>query len=562
MQPRNMKSTAEPRQAVRCVIALLAVGLVAACQSKPPSLDTLVATEEAQYERTAELIADESQALRTQQDRWREMLEQRREPVPLPPVAPAYDPLEDKLVSLNLYDTDVGRLLWALADQVSMNLIIEPAVLAQPQRSSLLLQNVTAREVYEHILDTFDLHGETRGNTLVVSMMAERIFDVELLNNTMMVDVSSGGNVFGAGAGGESGGAGGGDGGSVLRGNFLLSGNAGEDASPYDQLEYALQRILGTDSAPGGDPRQQSHFSLNRASGNLHMRARPSQIRSVDALLTRIKSVMSRQVQVEAQLIDVQLNDGFEFGVDWTLLRQNMAGVYGDNPLQLSGTSTVLPGNPGNLPPRTVVIPGQTIGAADGRSLGLGYTDDTFSAALRALRSFGSVKVLSNPSVRVRNGSPALLSVGTSARYVSKSSVTTNNPGGGATTTTADVQTDSLFAGVVVGVVPFIREDGEVELMVHPMQTEVEPGSLQLVDVGGGNRVTLPVINYKGITTTLNLHDGDTVVLGGLIDQKTDNLNRGMPGMSDVPLLGRLFDDRRHRHNSRELVIILRATVL
>ena len=560
MQAQTMTSMAASRHALRGAVALLLVG-VTACQSKPPSLDTLAATEPAQYERTAELIAEESQALLAQQARWREMLEQRHAPAPLPPVAPAYDPLEDKLVSLNLYDTDVGRLLWALADQVSMNLIVEPAVLAQSQRSSLLLQNVTAREVYQHILDTFDLHGETRGNTLVVSMMAERIFDVELLNHSTAVDVSSGGNVFGAGAG-ESGGGGSGEGSSVLRGNFLLSGNAGKETSPYDQLENALQRILAMDTAQASDPRQQSYFSLNRASGNLHVRARPSQIRSVDALLARIKTVMSRQVQVEAQLIDVQLNDGFEFGVDWTLLRQNMAGIYGDNPLQLSGTSTVLPGNPGNLPPRSVVIPGQTIGAADGRSLGLGYTDDTFSAALRALRSFGSVKVLSNPSVRVRNGSPALLSVGTSARYVSKSSVTTNNPGGGATTTTADVQTDSLFAGVVVGVVPFIREDGEVELMVHPMQTEVEPGSLQLVDVGGGNRVTLPVINYKGITTTLNLHDGDTVVLGGLIDQKTDNLNRGMPGVSNVPLLGRLFDDQRHRHNSRELVIILRATVL
>jgi len=193
---------------------------------------------------------------------------------------------------------------------------------------------------------------------------------------------------------------------------------------------------------------------------------------------------------------------------------------------------------------------------------GIGFANDSFSVALNALRSFGSVKVLSNPTVRVRNGVPAYLSVGANVRYVTEISTTFNNIGGGSSNSSSDVQTDSLFSGVVVGVAPFIHEDGRVELFVHPMQTQVQPQSLALVDVGNGNSVTLPIINTKSITTTLNLNNGDTVVLGGLIDQQFTNANKGLPGLSDIPGAGVLFDNRSDSHKSRELVIILRVRVI
>ena len=95
---------------------------------------------------------------------------------------------------------------------------------------------------------------------------------------------------------------------------------------------------------------------------------------------------------------------------------------------------------------------------------------------LNVLRGFGNVKVLSNPSVRVRNGSPAYLSVGSNIRYVTKSTSNFSNSGGGsAYNQSTDIQTDSLFSGVVIGVAPIVHDNGGVELLVHPMQTEVVP---------------------------------------------------------------------------------------
>jgi general secretion pathway protein D len=261
-------------------------------------------------------------------------------------------------------------------------------------------------------------------------------------------------------------------------------------------------------------------------------------------------------------LIDVQLNDGYQFGVDWTVLRRQIAGSYGANPLELQQAFGIFP--EGTLGSRTITIPAQVIGptAGSGSGLGLGYGDKDYSATLKALSSFGVLRVLSNPSVRVRNGTPALLSVGSNIRYISKSSSTTNTPGGSASTISVDVETAALFSGVMVGVLPYIHDDGRIELLIHPVQTEVAPESLALIKMGDSSVVTLPRINYKGLTTTLNIGDGDIVMIGGLIDQNKSNDKNGIPGISDIPTVGNLFGEQSSSHSSRELVVVIRVRLL
>lgn len=567
-------TTARPRPhrfAVRALVSAMGVLTLSACSNMPPrSAQELPPTEYKALERSGAAIVEESSKLSAQQDRLREQIERSLErEAETAPLAPAYDPLENTVVSISMFNADVGQLLWALADELKMNLIVDPRVLEQRQRTSLHLRNVSAREVYNHIIDAFDLHGETRGGALVVGQMRERIFNVDLLNSSTSFDLSTGGDVFGAGMQSAGGG------GQSLRGTLTMSGSVGKDNDPYKQLDAALKVILGAEqnaaaAARGPDdppPPEQGRYSLDPSSGTLFVRARPSQIRAVEELIGHTTQKMRRQVLVEAQILDVSLNDDFQYGVDWNLLRNRVAGIYGDNPATiLPEADSVLPyGRYGRFGDqgRNIVFPNQTLGSAVGRGLGLSYLSDTFSAALNALRTFGNVKVLSNPSVRVRNGSPAYLSVGSNIRYVTKSTSNFSNTGGGtAYNQSTDIQTDSLFSGVVIGVAPIVHENGSVELLVHPMQTEVEPGSLTLREFPNGNAVTLPIINVKGITTTLNLRDGDTVLLGGLIDQKASLSDSGIPGLSDVPAFGKLFGSRGKQQNTRELVLVLRVKVI
>lgn len=569
-----MNSRLIPRKSSFCRLVSISTGclLLAACTNMPPrSIKDLPPTEYKALERTGTAISEESAKLAARQDKLLEDVEH-RSPAALAttPIAPTYDPLENSVVSISMYDADVGQLLWALADELKMNLIVDPKVLEQKQRASLHLRNVSAREVYRHILDAFDLSGEVRGGSLVVSQMSERIFNVDMLNSVTMMDLSSGGDVFGAGMQGGEGG-----GGQSLKGDLSISGSMGKESDPYKQLDAALKVILGEDVAAttaarrpdDPPPAEAARYSLDPGTGTLYVRARPSQVRAIEDLLEHSKKKLRRQVLVEAQILDVSLNDNSNFGVDWNLLRNRIAGLYGDTPANiLPLPDTTLPYSTSNRlgsQGRTIVFPTQTLGSVAGRAMGLSYMTDTFSATVNVLRGFGNVKVLSNPSVRVRNGSPAYLSVGTNIRYVTKS--TTNFSGGsgsGSGFTSSDIQTDSLFSGVVIGVAPMVHENGSVELLVHPMQTEVQPGSLKLQEFPNGNAVTLPQINVKGITTTLNLRDGDTVLLGGLIDQNSSIDDRGIPGVSDVPVFGRLFGSRARTHGTRELVVVLRVKVL
>lgn len=590
-----------------------AVLVLSGCANQPPrSSSSLPPPDAAAADHMREHAVQESQRLLAHQQL---LLAEMNKPAPAPviaPVAPVFDPLEGKLINVAMSKASISQILSAFADAGNLNLIVDPNVLKGGQLADMHLRQVTLREGFNEVLRTYDVAGEFRSNTLRVNLTEEKFFALNFLNTKSSIQMGSGGNVFGSSNSGGSGGGSGSSGGSgsgAQQGNLTMSGSGGTNTDPYLELESALKSVLG-DSAQDRAAQQQqlqlqqqlhqqnqgvsaaglsssvwaggaatgrpaalpqaplatmgedSGFTLNKMTGTLYVKARPSKMRAVEKMLAQVHKMLGKQVYVEAQLIDVQLSDNFEFGVDWTSLRSRLAAGFGSSPMQLGGSTGSLPNAATGYPARAISIPAALIGSVAGPALGVSYQGSNYGVVINALRSFGNLKVLSNPNVQVRNGTPALLSVGTSSRYVSQSASTQTVPGGGASTTSSSVQTDTVFSGVMVGVLPMVRDDGRIELLLNPMQSDVDPASLQLVSVGGDNLVSLPKVSYKGLTTTLNVGDGDVVVVGGLIDQRTSNNDRGAPGVSDIPLLGKLFGNENKVHGSRELVIVLRVRVL
>lgn len=610
---RSPGPAAGPMRRSAWAVAVCLAGGLAGCAGSPPrSAEALTPPDTVAAERLREQMRLETARLLEHQQKLREEIVRRAEPPVIAPVAPRFDPLEGKLINVAMSKASISTVLQAFADAGKLNLIVDPNVLRGGQLADMFLRNVTLREGLNEVLRTYDVVGDVQGNTLRVKLTEEKFFKVNFLNTRSNMQLGSGGNVFGStGAGGGS---------SAQQGTLTLSGGGGFATDPYLELENALKNLLGdairpqqlnaaamqtagvagaTGAAgapvtlPGSPPTavspvpgvtppgatpgvtpgalalpattlsEEGGFSLNKMTGTLYVKARPAKMRAVEKLIDQVQSMLARQVYVEAQLIDVQLSDNFEFGVDWQHLRSRLAASFGASPMQLGGAGTTLPNATGGaLGGRTLTIPSQLIGSLTGPAAGLSYQGSNYGVIINALRSFGNLKILSNPNVQVRNGTPALLSVGSSSRYISQSSTTQTTPGGGASTTASNVQTDTVFSGVMVGVLPLVREDGRVEVLINPMQSDVDPASLQLVSVGGGNVVTLPQVSFKGLTTTLNVGDGDVVVVGGLIDQRTSSVDRGAPGVSDVPVLGKLFGNERKTHTSRELVIVMRVHVL
>lgn len=501
-------------------------------------------------------------------------------------VEPEFNPLDAAKISVNVNNGDVQILLQAIAEQAGMSLLLDPDLATLRRKISMHLKDVPASLVFEQVTDLLDLDGEVKGNVLIVRPYREKVYELNFLQTSTTIDYSMGGDVFGA----NQNSSGGGGSSQAMTGNLSFSGSGAEDSNPYSKLRETLEDIIGRSSSKKPDssipgvtnqpalgglnrntrqvitPRKaegfQPVYTLNEMTGTLYLKAKPSQVDAVDKLVKQYKSVLSRQVLIEAQILDIQLGDGFKYGIDWNRLTNDVAVNYGAGNVELGGISSTIP-NAGGLGSRSITIPSATYGAADTGALKFMTTNnDGTSLAIQALQQYGNLSVLSNPSIRAKNSRPAFISVGRSTQYISETSSTVTNTGAGATTT-SDVTTSSVFDGIILGFEPFIDSDGKISLTVHPMQSTVDSSSMELVDIGGGSKISLPVIDFKGLTTSLSLNDGDTVILGGLIDEKDSNAGNGVPGLNEWPGIGALFGgSRMNDKDTRELVIVLRVSII
>jgi general secretion pathway protein D len=550
--------------------AILSAAMLAACVSPPPQAAKNLADPDTEsLARMQQVATAESRHLLERQEILLREMQKKAEAKPLQVTAPTYDPLEGKTISVAISNGTISQILTAFSDAAKLNLIVEPAVVQQGARTDMFLKDVSLREAFNELLQSYDVSGEIRNQTMRIKLQEEKLFSLNFLNITTQMSLNSGGNVFGSNGASSS---------SAIAGNLSMSATAGTRSDPYSDIENNLRAIMGEaqpePAGPGNgkdmmdpiqvqQPNQRQSFTLNRTSGTLFVKARPSQMRSVERLIKQTQDMLTRQVYIEAQIIDVQLGDGYQFGIDWTQLRSNLALNFGTQALDLVGSSTTLPNSGSANPASSVTIPSRLVGASSGSTGGgVAYQNGSGTTVINALRSFGNLRVLSNPNIQVRNGTPAMLSVGTSERYVSKSSSAENNIGGSSSTTSSEVQTDAVFSGVMVGVLPMINDEGRIELLINPVQSAVDAESLALVSVNDTNRVSLPKVAYKGLTTTLNLNDGDVVVVGGLIDQTSTGSNAGLPFLSDVPLFGKLVTQESNQGSSRELIIVLRVRIL
>jgi MSHA type pilus biogenesis protein MshL len=245
--------------------------------------------------------------------------------------------------------------------------------------------------------------------------------------------------------------------------------------------------------------------------------------------------MLGRQIHIEARIIEVVLSDEYQYGINWEALRNLGDGATLLNTASWSmGNGLLLSGQSGEW------------------SLG---------SAVNALNTFGDTKVVSNPSIRSKHGKPAMISVGTSFTYKKSVETTTTSTATDSDTTT-EVEVSTVFDGLILGVVPFIEDNGRITLLINPIKSDVNRESLVPEAVGDGQSISLPEVRIKEISTTIDLHDGDVVILGGLIDKQAVTDDNGIPFFSAIPVLGYLFKNELNREETRELVIILSVNLV
>lgn len=562
----------------RILAALAAGAALAGCAAGPSYLDRqkVAQIDTASHPLMADRLAEESAKLAAAQADLFKKLEQTRAEA-VAPVEPVFNPLDAVNVSIKAEDTDVRLVFKAIADQAKLNMVLPVSLSEKPMTISVALRNMPASQVFDYVIKTLDLYGAVERGVLVVREHQERVFDLDFLQTAVSANFIAGGDVFGANQ--VSGSQSGGDASpSGIRNSFNIRGRNTNDIDPYQQVEALLKTIIGGDveappekgagsenAAPAVPAvhKKGPRFVLNKSTGTLYVQGRPSQVAAIGQMVERYRAVLGRQILIEAQILDINLNDEFQYGIDWSRLQNYAALQYGANPLALGAIQGTLPGaaNPG----RSITIPAQALGSAGTPQLSAAYSRGAQSVAINMLKTFGSVHVLSNPSLRVKNTQPAVVSVGRNERYIAQTTSNISNSGGGQSTVSSNVITGNLFDGVMLGVIPFIGDDGNISLTINPVQTTVNPGSTDLIDVGSvanPMKISLPKVDFKGITTSLTLRSGDMVILGGLISESGSRSKAGLPGVAEVPLLGEALGNVSRSGNARELIVVLRVRTL
>lgn len=314
---------------------------------------------------------------------------------------------------------------------------------------------------------------------------------------------------------------------------------------------------------------------INPQSGVVLVRAMPAELRDVSTFLSASQLSVERQVILEAKILEVELSDGYQAGVNWAAFRAGQnARLSGGNAspgtvLQRDGhlatgataidtaagtyTSPVLDALPGvNL----VTNPSNI-----GGLFGLAFQTSNFAALIQFLETQGNVQVLSSPRIATLNNQKAVLKVGTDEFFVTNVSTTTTT--GTSTTTTPSVTLQPFFSGIALDVTPQIDENNIITLHIHPSVSKVTTVN-KVVDLGSAGSINLPLAssNISETDSIVRAQDGQIIAIGGLMKQTTNDDRSQLPGVGNVPVLGNLFRNTSRSTVKRELVILLKPTVI
>jgi MSHA type pilus biogenesis protein MshL len=457
------------------------------------------------------------------------------------PVFKNLSALDAKIVSLSVVQEDYHNVLFYLAREAGLNLVIDKeAEQAIPPERRLItaeLQNFTLRQAIEAITDSLDVGYTVSSGILRIQATKEEIFNLGFLLTLRASKFNLGGDVLGGGTRGAGGGASSSSGGSTteiispLTGLFELSGETTKEGNDiYTFIEKSLKDGLVS---------KDGSYFLDRFTGTLMVRDHPRNLRNVRAFVENLESRYTKQVIIEARIVEVELNKSHEFGVQWQTVLNEEIGKKAT----VSSVTNFMFGT------------GDEAKALVAHVTAAPY----FDAIIRMIENYGTVNIISNPKIRAMHGQPALISAGTSIAYVKsiKREVTTAT---GSETRETTVETSAVFDGLIFGVVPYVSSDGSIILQLVPIKSDVVALNERAIE---NNTITLPVVNLRETSTVVKVRPEDMVIIGGIIMDKHKTTDSRVPVLGRIPVIGSvLFGQKSGTQNKVELIILLRARAM
>ncbi|MCK4703996.1 MAG: pilus (MSHA type) biogenesis protein MshL [Gammaproteobacteria bacterium] len=433
----------------------------------------------------------------------------------------------------------VRELLFSMARDAKLNLDIDNDIKGKVTMNAIdqtlpqILERLSRQAAINYTLEDGSLH-------IRVDKPYLHLYNVNYLNMSRLskgsvevaTEISSTGSSEGGGGGGNN------------------SSSVVENTSNnefWGTLVVNIGGMIGEEVKASKEKIETSHnIIVNRETGVLGVRATFRQHKQIQGFLDRVVGGAQRQVMIEATIAEVTLSDHYQAGIDWSMVTLDGLGNIKSNI-----TQSLLGGNLGATP--VFQLTGNNTNSSG----------DDLSATLKALETFGDVKVLSSPKVMALNNQTAMLKVVDNAVYFSVEVTPEKTNASGVVTSAATYTTEikTVPVGFVMTVLPFIDSNDVVTLNIRPTISRIvdfvdDPNPELLI----ANKV--PVIQVREIESVLKVNNGDTAVIGGLMQDQINKKQSGVPILSSIPLIGALFSYQDDEYVKSELVIFIRPVVV
>ncbi len=285
-------------------------------------------------------------------------------------------------------------------------------------------------------------------------------------------------------------------------------------------------------------------YSMNKSEGVVVAKDYPAVLDEISKYLDTVNSCAARQVLVQAQILEVNLSKSHAWGIDWNTLYQG----YGNVKQVSTGISLI----------QDVVDSNSLSITGSGRRPGAGVTAKGVQGVLEALEKQGEVNIVSQPKILLLNNIPGKIQVVKKTPYISQVTQTiygTNNE------TSFSVQTDEVLQGVIMEMSAMILDKDNIYLNLTPIVKDLADTAIPEKSFGNIT-VQLPQTTDRALTTTIKVKSGETVVIGGLIQNSEKNDTRRVPIISKIPLLGKLFKSESKTKEKTEIVVMITPTLV
>ena len=456
-------------------------------------------------------------------------------------------------------NVDAKEFFASLLNETSYGIVVHPDVAGT---ISLDLQNVTIGEVLNAISSIYGYDIQQKGKIFYVYPAGVRTetFSVDYLlvkrSGLASLNITTGGvssksNDSNSNSDSSSSSSNSSDDSSSDKSFDSDSGTTVKTQTANDfwtSLEKAITNFIGKGNGKS--------VIVSPEAGLVVVSANPSELKAVKTFLDSAQQRLTKQILLEAKVLEVRLADEFQAGIDWSILgsSKHWRSEYPrrdykkDDPKYARYDWTGYEGRTGVLDGITHIV------FRDSEHFNLGV-------AVELLQTQGDVSILSSPRITTSNNQKAVIKVGEDEYFVTKFETSTVTSAS-STTSSPSVEYTPFFSGVSLDVTPQIKDDGSVLMHIHPAVIKVEE-QIKKVVYGDDQNVVLPMAKstIRETDTVVQANSGDVIVIGGLIEERKVDETSKVPLLGDIPYIGNLFKSTDKVTEKVELVILIRPIV-